>query len=256
MSNGAAEVHPCDWAGDNKFDLYVQFKTAKGFPLLINNGTNGQPRFQRGQAITVASSASTGGGDWNNDGVEDLLVEIRSAQYQKSGWDIHLGRITEDGKHRFDDKTSLKINPANGFRMMNHDKYLFNGKHEGRTFFMTPYAWNFSGLHKPGSGTIDVVAMMTNPDTPKSPKEYLGDLNFYRMDFRAKTCTLVGTLAKLRMFYPRCSIGDLNGDSCMDIVYSGGGIYSNGSDTQIWVMYGKRKNIPIDTTCRRWSVSD
>ena len=39
------------------------------------------------------------------------------------------------------------------------------------------------------------------------------------------------------------SVGDLNGDGRMDLLTTGG-VFTKGESTEIWVLYGKVKNVP------------
>jgi len=232
-SGGTPEVHVTDWNGDGWFDLVVDTYWSDGVRVLLNTGKSRRaPTFKRGAMIHRIGShgRGSGGGDWNADGIMDLVFPVNAY-----GWAVYPGTRGPKGGGKFADKPALS---SRDFKIVGQKKW----------FDHTPYAWNFSGAHGKGSKITEIVAVMNDPKTAKRPyNKKLCLVNYYWLDRTKKTCTLKGTLATNQAAYTRLGIGDLNGDRCMDVLYTGG-VFTKGEETKIFVLYGKAKNIPAAAT--------
>lgn len=217
-----------DWNGDGHFDIVADTYWTMGVRVLLNKGKPKEaPSFSVGKKFKNirAHGKGSGGGDWNKDGIGDYLFPVNCY-----GWTVYPGKL-EGKAHTFGEKAVLR---SGSFTLKGHEKYKLKGK--ANWFDASPYAWNFSGIHGKDSQITEVVAMMMDRVTKPNC-----DINYYWLDSKAKTCTLKGTIAVNEAGRTRLSIGDLNGDGCMDLLYSGG-VYSKGDETKVWVIYGKVKN--------------
>lgn len=234
--------------------------------LLYNAGTSDQPlQFTLGEKSTHPRiyRGSTGGGDWNNDGIIDLVKRRDS----RTAWSLHPGKLSNDGKHTFSETAEFVIDHPK-YKLKNHDKYVIPKHYKGRYpdgarwFDRTPYAWNFSGANPHRSKVSEIVAVMNAPENAERAKIKelggiyncnLGDINYYTLNHETRECVFRGTLARINTYAARLSIGDLNADGSMDIVCTGGVFRSFKS--KIWVLYGKVQNVPERPKHRRWFVS-
>ena len=228
-SGGTPEVHVTDWNGDGQFDLVVDTYWSDGVRLFLNAAKPKQaPRFRRAEQLHAIGShgKGSGGGDWTGDAVMDLVFPVNAY-----GWAVHPGVKGPGGGVKFAAKPAF----ASGeFKIVGQPRW----------FEQTPYAWNFSGRHPPGSQTAEIVAVMPDPDSQKKGYgEKRCHINYYWLDRAQKVCTLKGRLATSQAALTRLGIGDLNGDGCMDVLYTGG-VFTKGDETRIWALYGKVKNIP------------
>jgi hypothetical protein len=225
---GTFVVHPVDWNGDGRPDLVVNTMWKRGVLLFLNRGkANGRPAFSEAKKLHAIGThgKSSGGGDWNNDGIPDLVFPANPY-----GWALHPGRRTEAGGVQF------AAEPAATSR-----DYRIEG--QARWWRYTPYAWNFSGRRAAGSGTVEVVAC--EEERAKPPRPYAEKrcfLDFSVLDHGTKTARRVGRLATSHAAVTRLALGDLNADGSMDILYAGG-VFTKGDETGIHVLYGKVPNI-------------
>ena len=118
----------------------------------------------------------------------------------------------------------------------------------GNAYDVTGTTFRFYSDYYSGGTEPGIVAGVAEPGDGK-----MTHINFYALDNAAKRVTFKGTLAKVAGMDQRVSIGDLNGDGSMDLLFTGG-CFGRGDETQIRVMYGKVPNITGDTTYKRWSV--
>lgn len=231
-SGGTFEIHPADLNGDGGVDLVVNtYWRTDGVRALMNTCRSKQaPAFTRGRMLHRIGShgMGSGGGDWNNDGVVDFVFPVN-----RYGWSVYPGSRGPGGALAFADK------PAFTSR-----EYKIIGR-EG-WFDYSPYAWNFSGRHPVGSKQVEVIAVSDDPaNKGKTFTQMVSHIELFVLDHAAKTVTRAGRLATNPAAYTRMSIGDLNADGCMDLLYTGG-VFTRGQDTKIWVMYGKVPNIPAE----------
>ena len=248
-SGGTFELHPVDFNGDGRFDLVVNtYWNPDGVRVLLNTGTSrADPKFTRGKVLHKIGShgRGSGGGDWNNDGVVDFVFPVNPY-----GWAVYLGRRGPDGRVTFAEKAALT---SGKYTMIAREGAAPNPEgrdSKPRWFDHSPYAWNFSGKHPVGSKKVEIVAVGEDPANKDRPyAEKLSHIDLYVLDHQAKTVTRLGRLATNRAAYTRLSIGDLNGDGCMDLLYTGG-VFTTGRDTKIWVMYGKVPNVPGKKTAK------
>ena len=234
-SSGTFETHVVDWNGDGFFDLVVDTYWTDGVRLLLNTGRSRRdPTFVKADMLHRIGShgMGSGGGDWNNDGVEDFVFSVNHY-----GWTMYPGVRDEKGGVWFSDKAAFDAG-----------KVKLTG--QSGWFSHTPYAWNFSGAHGAGSPVTEIVAVMDDPaDDQRGFDQHACRINYYWWDREAGTCALKGTLATNNAAYTRMGIGDLNGDGCMDLLFTGG-VFTKGDDTQIRVMYGKVRNVVAAKTSR------
>lgn len=252
-TGGSFEIQPLDWNGDGYFDLIVNSRSraSLGAFLMLNTGTSRTaPRFERDRKLYAFAGHGhgSGGGDWNGDGIPDYCHHVNSG-----GWEVFLGSVGPEKTFRF------ALNPA----IRSTEYRLIGAGADGekvRWFDNMVYAWNFSGknpvLDKPGRlptfecercrymievefGTpvTELVASLDDANNTRSL------INRYRIDHRARTVEFLETLAVCPANYARLSVGDLNQDGCMDVVYSGGVGAGQEQNTRIWVLYGKAKNV-------------
>ena len=236
-SSGTFELHPMDWNGDGRFDLVVNtYWSTDGVRLLLNGGKSAErPTFVKDRMLHRIGShgKGSGGGDWNQDGVADLVFPVNAY-----GWAVYPGSKSADGGVKFADKPAFS---SGDFRLVGQDRW----------FDHSPYAWNFSGKRPAGAKAVEIVAVMEDPGNARRKySEHLCHVNYYLLDRQARTCTLRGTLATNKAAHTRLGIGDLNGDGSMDVLYTGGA-FSRGEETQIWVMYGKAQNVPPAASAHR-----
>ncbi len=226
-SSGTPELHVTDYDGDGRFDLVVDTFWSDGVRVLLNTGSSKTgPTFRRGQMLHRISShgKGSGGGDWTGDGVPDLVFPVNANE-----WAVYPGVKGLAGEVKFAEKPAFS---SGEFRIVGQEQW----------FDHTPYAWNFSG--KSPARRAEILATMEDPQASKKGyAEQLCRINYYWLDRAAKTCTLKGTLATNKAAATRLGIGDLNGDGCMDVLYTGG-VFTRGDETRIWVLYGKVRNIP------------
>jgi hypothetical protein len=243
------ELHPCDQNGDGVMDLLVNAGKHRGLDVFVIEGKgagSGIPEFgpwSRFQNITKGEPQCSGGGDWNGDGVPDYVHYVNT-----EGWQVHPGQVTGKGLlPRF--ATNAALSSAS-YRLVGLDRW----------FDRTPYAWPFIGAQTKGAALLlasdcrdcgrslawsaatpatEIVASMdVDPNPPKGTVSK-SRIVYCRLDHTERTCTLLGTLAECDAAAVRLSIGDLNHDGAMDIVYTGG-LSSSGDETQVYVIYGKR----------------
>lgn len=228
-SGGTFIVHPVDWNGDRHVDMVVNTQWRTGVVLLLNTGrSRTSPTFTKARKLHSIRShgRSSGGGDWNNDGIPDLVYPAN-----RYGWTVYLGKRTAAGGVEFDAKPALT-----------HRQYKMIG--QNGWWQHTPYAWNFSGKHPAGSKVTEVVATDAMPgERVASYAKKRCPITYYWLDHEKKTATRKGTLAVSHAALTRIAIGDLNADGSMDILYTGG-VFTRGDETKIHVLYGKVHNIP------------
>ena len=228
-SGGTPEVHVTDWNGDGYFDLVVDTYWKDGVRLFLNTGrSRTSPTFIRAEMLHPIGShgKGSGGGDWTGDGVMDFVFPVNAY-----GWAVYPGTPGPKGGVRFASKPALL---SREFKIVGQQRW----------FARTPYAWNFSGKNPPGSDIAEIVAVVPDPDTAGKPYcQKRCHIRYYWLNRRRKVCTLKGTLATNRAAMTRLGIGDLNGDGCMDLLYTGG-VFTRGDETMIHVLYGKVPNMP------------
>ena len=238
-SGGAFELHPGDWSGDGKPDLVLNtYWQTYGVSVFLNTGEGKENLcFSKGEGLWRIKShgMGSGGGDWNNDGIRDYVFPVNAYR-----WTLYLGRRGPKGQVTFEDRDLT----SRDFKIVGHERYPKIGD-KSRWFDRTPYAWNFSGKHGADSAITELVAVMYASDyaTTRDYSQKKCHINYYWLDRTQKTCTLKGTVAVNSAATTRLSIGDLNADGSMDIVYTGGVFNKDGAGTKIWVMYGKVKNV-------------
>jgi hypothetical protein len=242
-SGGAFETYPIDWNADGNMDIVVNTYWTKGVVLLLNTGENKEyPVFKEEKKlfeIGQKHSRGSGGGDWNNDGILDYVHPVN-----KYSFTVYAGAKSPKGEMNFDKKEFS----SNSYTLTGHDAYPpidVKGEKKPAWFDHTPYAWNFSGKNPKGSKITEVIAVKNKADYDAT-EDYAQkkcDLNYYWLDREAKTCELKGRIAVNSAAATRLSIGDLNGDGSMDLLFTGGTFNKDGAGTKIWVMYGKVKNI-------------
>jgi len=183
-----------------------------------------KPEFKEGEQWkrVNAHGKGSGGGDWNNDGILDYLFPVNEFE-----WNVYAG-VKTGNQQKYAEQPSMR---ASEFKIVGNDKY------KNMWFTATPIAWNYSGKHGSGSQITEIAAVCMVPDTN------ICDINYYWLDRSTKTVTRMATLATNNANRTRLGFGDLNNDGCMDLLYSGG-VWSNGDETQIYVLYGKVLNMP------------
>jgi hypothetical protein len=241
-SGGTFELHPVDCNGDGNVDLVVDTFWHRGVEVLLNSGKSTVlPTFTRHARLHDISShgIGSGGGDWNGDGVEDYVHRVNG-----HGWQVHAGTRDAAGAVKFAEKPSMV---SKDFTMTGHEDYPpVRGRQ--RWFDHSPYAWNFSGRHDPGSDIVEIVAVMEDPlnKQRRSYAEHQCHINCYWLNRATKACTFKARLAINHAAHTRMSIGDLNADGAMDLLYSGG-VFTKGDETKIWVMFGRNVERALPT---------
>jgi hypothetical protein len=254
-TGGTFECQPLDWNGDGYFDLIVNSRSraSLGAFLLLNTGkSRTEPRFERDRKLYAFAGHGhgSGGGDWNGDGIPDYCHHVNAG-----GWEVFLGSVGPGKTLRFALKPAIR---STEYRMIGPGAGVVTSV--PRWFDNMVYACNFSGgdtvLAKPerlatfecercrypievdfGTPVTELVASLDDANNTRSL------INRYRIDHRAKTVEFIETLAVCPANYARLSVGDLNQDGCMDVVYSGGVGGGQEPNTRIWVLYGKVKNV-------------
>jgi hypothetical protein len=247
------ELHPCDQNGDGVMDLVVNSGKHRGLDVFVlegKGGGSGVPTFgpwARFQNITKGEPQCSGGGDWNGDGVPDYVHYVNT-----EGWQVHPGQAT--GKSRLPRFATNAALSSASYRLVGLDRW----------FDRTPYAWPFSGAQAKGAAlplasdcrdcgrslawsataaVTEIVASMDVDSKPPKGTVSRSRIVYCRLDHTARTCTLLGSLAESDAAAVRLSIGDLNHDGLMDIVYTGG-VSPSGDETHVHVIYGKAKPGP------------
>jgi hypothetical protein len=227
---GAYELHPGDWNGDGHFDIVLNTMWKRGVVVLLNAGRKQKdPAVYHGAKLHSITShgKSSGGGDWNADGINDFVFPVNSY-----GWAMYPGRRNGEKGKTFASEAA--------FRSIEFTNAL--GKR--KWFDRTPYAWNYSGNNGVGSDVTEIIAVRNDPaNKGKNYDKHVSLVEYFHLDRKAKTCKQVGTIAKINASEVRLGVGDLNQDGCVDLLLTGG-VFTKGQDTQIWVLYGKVKNVP------------
>ncbi len=209
---GYVAVQPVDWNGDGWMDL-VYSDTYRRVFLLINKRTSRrQPTFERVKYFDFGKANHAmfaGGGDWNGDGIRDFLY----MPYGGENYVLFAG--TTVGGH------GLKF--ADGPVDKGRDLKI-----TGERARDCAWAWNFSGTCRPAQ--IEYVGVEGESR----------EINFYRVTDGVSR--KIGVLAVSDGQMPKLTACDLNGDGCMDILYSSG-VFEKPEVTKVYVMYGKVKNI-------------
>lgn len=239
-SGGTFEIHPVDYNGDGRCDLVVDTFWTRGVMVMLNTGTpDALPTFTPGPTLhTIGSHGiGSGGGDWDGDGLADYVHRVNG-----HGWQVHTAQRSDVGAVTFSDKPTMT---SDEYTMIDHDAYA-KVRGRPRWFDHSPYAWNYSGRGDGKAGIVEIVAVMEAPGNKARPyTDHRCHINIYRLDRRARTCTYMGRLATSQAAHTRLGIGDLNGDGSMDVLYTGG-VFTQGDETAIWVLYGKTRNVPAD----------
>jgi hypothetical protein len=246
------EICPCDQDGDGTLDLIIDGGKHRGLDVCHLPGKKTSkpvPEFgfwSRFHNIVRGLPQNSGGGDWNGDSIMDYVLIVN-----ETGWQVHRGLSQKHGLPRIEHQASLN---SRSYSMIGQDGW----------FYQTPYAWNFSGLCKKTgtAGTaqtlcaycdrflemplkadsVEIVAVMPRKDKDDEKKTTGSLINYYVLDHASRTCRLLGTITETDIAAARLSIGDMNHDGCMDIIFTGG-LSQAGDETKIYVIYGRIENI-------------
>ena len=226
---GAYELHPADWNGDGHVDIVLNTMWKRGVIVLVNSRRSlTAPIVYNGKKLHSITShgKSSGGGDWNGDGIEDFAFPVNA-----HGWALYPG---QRGKGlTFADKPTMQSGD------------FTNSLGRRKWFGRTPYAWNYSGKNGVGSDVTEIIAVRDDPENRnrKSYSQHVSLVEYFHLDRKAKTCKQVATIARINASQVRLGIGDLNNDVSIDLLLTGG-VFTKGQDTQIWILYGQVKNVP------------
>jgi len=236
-SGGTFEVFPTDWNGDGHVDLVVNtYWKTDGVRVLLNTGkSKTDPTFVRDRKLHHIGSHGrrSGSGDWTGDGIADLVFPVNHY-----GWQVYPGVRGEKGQITFADKPTMA---SKDYKMVGRKRW----------FDYSPHAWNFSGANPTSGDKLEIVAANDDPANKDRPHgKRLTHVELFILDRRAKTVTPAGRIWSVPAAYARLSVGDLNGDGCLDLLTTGG-VFTKGEDTRIWVLYGKVKNVPAKTAAAK-----
>jgi len=211
---GYVPVQSVDWKGDGWVDILFS-DTYTGVFLAENDRTNrDKPVFKVRKLFAfenVSHAYYSGGGDWDGDGTRDYMhMPWGGATYKLIKGD-NLGgkglKFPESGVQ------SASVIPC-----------------EGEKASSCAWAWNFSGTAKQ-RGVTEYIGV--EKDTV---------INFYEL--KDGKSTKKALLHNPGASFPLYTLGDLNGDGKMDLIYSCGNGNAEAAKTKIYVMYGKVANIP------------
>lgn len=211
-SAGYVPVQAVDWNGDGWMDLVYTDTYRRSYVLINKKVSREKPVFERVKYFDFENTSHgmwAGGGDWNGDGVRDFLHMPHGGLFYK----VLAGSTLEGKGLRFADGPYQKAQVL---------------KIEGEKACDCAWAWNFSGKCKPGD--IEYVGISGLESQ---------DVNFYKVE--GGVSRKVGTLATFPGHQVKVTACDLNGDGCMDVLYSGG-VFEDPAVTKVYVMYGKVKN--------------
>jgi hypothetical protein len=231
-TGGTFEVQPLDWNGDGHFDLILNTRSraSVGAFLALNRGkSRTELVFDKKQKLYVfrGHGHGSGGGDWNSDGIPDYAHHVNG-----NGWEVFLGVKDADKKHRVPRYPNLR---SVDYTLKDPNKFVQKGERT-RWFETMVYAWNFSGRHKPkdkpiriktfgcphchSMGGVDILSPTTELVASNGAGKGKSRIDLYQIDHVKKSVTFKCTLDTIPVSYARLSVGDLNHDGCMDVVYT------------------------------------
>jgi hypothetical protein len=211
---GYVLVQAADWKGDGFTDIVYSDTYQHAFILLNDRKNKEKPSFtQRPLYDTEKTNHGMmgGGGDWDGDGVVDWLYMPFCGNPYKVFRGEKVGgtglKFTEGGLWK---STVIPI--------------------EGDKATMSAWAWDFSATAK-ARGVTEYVGIQQ------------GSREICLFELEKGKSRKIAVLATAEGTDPMLTIGDLNGDGKMDILYSSG-VYNPEKDkTKIMVLYGKVTNI-------------
>ncbi len=221
-SSGQVQPLALDWNGDGWLDI-VYSDTYRRTYLLVNQATNrDQPTFKQQTFFEMEKKNHgmyAGGGDWNNDGVLDFM------HMPFAGGSYKLCSGIKEGNSLSFKQTTVKQCQV----------LKFSGDRDKNKARKCAWAWNYSGTAKTRNVT-EYVGVMRSPENPKQEV-----IAFF--EIKDGHSQLIEVIHKPQALSPLLTSCDVNGDGKMDIIFSGG-LWKNQKDmTQVYVMYGKVKNI-------------
>ena len=221
-SSGQVQPLALDWNGDGWMDI-VFSDTYRRTYLLINQATNReQPTFKKQTFFEMEKENHgmyAGGGDWNNDGILDFM------HMPFSGGSYKLCSGVREGAALTFKQTSVK----------QCEVLKVSGERNKNKAHKCAWAWNYSGSAKTRNVT-EYVGVLRSPRDPR--KEVIG---FF--EIKGGQSKLIEVIHEPQASSPLLTSCDVNGDGKMDIIFSGG-LWKNQKDmTQIYVMFGKVRNI-------------
>lgn len=216
-SSGHVLPQAMDWNDDGYTDI-VFSDTYQRVWVLINEAKKDVPPTFRKQLFFNMEKKNhgmyAGGGDWNQDGLMDFLhMTYAGGQYK-----VFKGLKVGKNGHKF-----LEGGLINSINLK------LKGDRSTRAK-KCAWAWDFSGTAKK-RGVIEYVGINNEA------------INFYEL--KDGVSTMIAQLHKPEGRTPLLTVGDMNQDGCMDIVFSCG-LWNNQKNlTTIQIMYGKVKNKPL-----------
>lgn len=217
-SSGRVLVQAADWNGDGFMDIVYSDTYVRAY-LLINDGkSKDKPAFTK-QVFHEMEKTNhgmlAGGGDWDGDGVADWLhMPFAGAEYRLFKGDDLGGKGLKFAEGGLKSSVALKI--------------------DGDKATNCAWAWDFSGTSKV-RGVTEYAGIQGNT-------REIGLFEVANGKSR-KVCVL----ATAEGANPQVTLGDLNGDGKMDLLFSSG-LWNNEADkTKVCVMYGKVANTKAST---------
>lgn len=213
-SSGRVLVQAVDWNGDGWMDIAYSDTYERAYVLINEAKDRERPTFKKQVFYDMEKTNHgmlAGGGDWDGDGVPDWLhMPFAGAEYK-----LLKGAPAEGGK-------GLKF--AEGLQQ------AVALKIGGEKATHCAWAWDFSGTAKK-RGVTEYVGVQGNGN----------EIVFFEL--KEGLSRKAGVLAASEGATPQVTIGDLNGDGKMDMLWSSGLWNNEQEKTRVWVMYGKIANM-------------